>query len=170
MSSTKIVIIVLILIGVLFVIFVVRGAVRNDPEPDKNARVADAEKQKPPDWTKKIEGLFNSWKPKRPLEKKKYSLADKQTAQEKIQGDTKQPFRTVKFHLLGGSANVHYVDPTPISDKSMKDLNDQNCDLPGKFNPDNPKADLSRCSIVALKLGGTVTITCKTSPCEVEVE
>lgn len=161
----------LVLIGVLFLIFVVRGAFRNDPEPSNTNRVADAKKQKPPDWTKKIEGLFSSLKPKRPLEKKRYSLSGNQTAQETIQPDNKQPFRTVKFHLLSGGANVRYEDPTPVEDDSMKDLNDQKCPLPGNFDPDNPKADLSRCSIVALKLGGKLTITCQNnSACQVEVE
>ncbi|HEY3039037.1 MAG TPA: hypothetical protein VGJ66_09890 [Pyrinomonadaceae bacterium] len=175
MSSTKIVIIVLVLIGLLFVIFVVRGALRNDPAPPKGkAELKTSSKNtKPPNWTQKIEGLFSSLKPARPLEKKPYSWNSQNTIEETIKPDDKQPFRTVKFHLLPGSghATVKYKDDTPIQSDELEELKEQECELPADFNPDNPKADRSRCSIVALKRGGRVTFICDTSTaCKVEVE
>jgi hypothetical protein len=164
LSSTKIVIIVLVLIGLLFVIFVVRGGLRHDPPPpNNNERKANAAKQQPPGWTKKIEGLFSSLKPKRALEKKTYST----NATEPISPDQKQAFRTIKFHLLDGLPLVHYKNNTPVTG-DLHDLEDQDC-----FKLDNPKtSDPTHCSIVALKDGGTITISCQGTniPCRVEVE
>jgi hypothetical protein len=172
MSSTKIVIIVLVLVGLLFVIFVARGALRKDPKPDSDPTTA-AKEQKPPDWTKTIEGLFSSLKPKRALEKKVYSFNTDKPIEETIKPDDKQPFRTVKFHLLrgSGSARIEYTDVTPIQSKDLKDLQFQKCPLPADFNAKNPQADLSRCSIVALRRGGKVKVICTGNiACRVEVE
>jgi len=172
MSSTKIVIIVLVLVGLLFIIFVARGALRSDPQPSSN-RQTDAKRTKPPGWTKKIEGLFSSLKPKRALEKKVYSATTSASAEDKIKPDDKQPFRTVKFHLLSGSgsARIEYSDETPVQSDKLKDLKFQKCPLPGDFDAKHPEADLSRCSIVALKRGGKLTIICTgNSACRVEVE
>jgi hypothetical protein len=171
MSSTKIVIIVLVLVGMLFIIFVARGALRSDPQPSSN-RQTDAKRTKPPGWTKKIEGLFSSLKPKRALEKKVYSATTSATAADKIKPDDKQPFRTVKFHLLSGSgsARIEYNDDTPVQ-ANQKELKFQKFPLPAEFDSEHPEADRSRGSIVALKGGGTLTIICTgNSACRVEVE
>src|SRR6266496_6604331 len=141
MSSTKIVIIVLVLVGLLFVIFVARGALRNDSNTDADS-VAKKEK---PGWAKTIKGLFTSLQPKITLKQKEFSGHTEET----IKPDGKQPFRTVTFHLLSGRASIVYVDPKPVADK-FKKLQSQTCPLP------NPKGDdSSRCSIVVLKDGGT---------------
>jgi len=158
MSSTKIVIIVLVLIGLLFVIFVARGALRDEPREDPNA-VAKKDK---PGWTKTIKGLFTSLQPKVALKQKVFSGHTEDT----IKADEKQPFRTVTFHLLSGSASIQYEDQTrPISGELEK-LKSQTCPLP------NPKGDdRNRCSIVVLKGGGTLTFDCAVNTaCRVEVE
>lgn len=156
MSSTKIVIIVLVLIGLLFVIFVARGALRSDPQEDPDT-VATKEK---PGWTKTIKGLFTSLQPKIELKQKVFSGH----TEDSIKPDA-QPFRTITFHLLSGSASILYVDPEPISG-DLKRLQSQTCPLP------NPKGDdHSRCSIVVLKGGGAVTFDCVlNTACRVEVE
>jgi hypothetical protein len=69
MSSTKIVIIVLILMGLLFVIFVARGALRNDSNADADSVM----KKDKPGWTKTIKGLFSSLQPKIALKQKEFS-------------------------------------------------------------------------------------------------
>jgi len=157
MSSTKVVIIVLVLIGLLFVIFVARGTLRSDSNSDADA-VAKKEK---PGWTKTIKGLFSSLQPKIALKQKEFSGHFEDT----LKPDEKQPFRTVTFHLLSGRASIVYVDPKPVADK-FKKLQSQTCPLP------NPKGDdSSRCSIVVLKDGGTLTFDCElNSACRAEVE
>src|SRR5882762_2086772 len=135
MSTTKIVIIVLVLIGVLFIIFVARGALRNDPKPSSDPKTA-AKEQKPPGWTKTISGLFSSLQPKLELKQKTYSAS----TEEIVKPDDKQPFRTVKFHLLSGGAKIEYKDETPVQSKDLKDLKDQECPLPSDFDPKHPDA------------------------------
>lgn len=166
MSTTKIAIIVLVLIGLLFVIFVARGSLRNDPQPSSDPKTA-AQEQKPPGWTKTISGLFSSMQPKLELKQKTYSAKTEET----IKPDDKQPFRTVKFHLVSGSADIRYTDDTPVQSKDLKELKDQKCPLPADFDPKHPDADRSRCVIVALKKGGRLTFACQgNSSCRVEVE
>lgn len=166
MSTTKVVIIVLVLVGVLFIIFVARGALRNDPKPSGDPKTA-AKEQKPPGWTKTISGLFGSLQPKLELKQKSYSA----NTEELVKADDKQPFRTVKFHLVSGAAKIEYKDDTPVQSKDLKDLKDQECPLPADFDPKHPDADRSRCSIVALKKGGKLTFACQgNSSCRVDVE
>jgi hypothetical protein len=169
MSSTKIVVVVLILIGLLFVIFVARGAFRNEPAQPKGKQQLEssAKKTKPPGWTNRIKGLFTSLQPKA-LTGKVYSSS---TPKDTIPPDEKQPFRTVTFHLLSGTAEISYKDDTPIESGSpLKDMdNPQPCKLPQ--DPDPDISDPNRCSILALKRGGTLTFKCTgTSACRVKVE
>lgn len=166
MSSTKILVVVLILIGLLFVIFVARGALRSEPRPSSDPKTA-AKKEKPPGWTNSIKKLFSSMQPKLELKQKIYSL----NSEEKIKPDDKQPFRTVTFHRLSGGAEISYKDDTPIESGSpLKDMdNPQPCKLPQ--DPDPDISDRERCSILALKRGGTLTFKCTgNSACRVEVE
>ena len=166
MSSTKVVIIVLILVGVLFVIFVARGALRDEPKSKSDPKAA-AKAQKPPGWTKSISELFSSKQPKLELKQKFYSA----TTEEEIKSVTTPAFRTARFHLVSGSATIEYKDVTPIQAKDLKDLQDQECPLPADFDSEHPDADRSRCSIVALKGGGTLTFACNgKSACRVAVE
>jgi hypothetical protein len=166
LSSTKIVIIVLVLIGLLFIIFVARGALRTEPPPPKGKETSTvAKKTKPPNWTKTIKGLFSSLQPKA-LEGKVYSSNTTDT----IPPDNKQAFRTVTFHLLSGRAEISYKDKTPLEPNSpLKDMdNPQPCPLP-QTDPD--VKDRERCSILVLKQGGTLTFACAlNSACRVEVE
>ncbi len=159
MSTTKIVIVVLILIGLLFIIFVARGALRSDPDKDPESYASE----KKPGWAKAVRELFSSMQPKLELKQKYYTS----NAEETLRSDDKQPFRTATFHLLSGGAQINYKDLTPMeSDSPLSKLKDQECPLP------NPKGDdSSRCSIVALKRGGKFTFACKgTGGCRVEVE
>ena len=165
MSSTKIVIIVLVLVGVIFTIFVVRGALQHDSKPKDDELESSATKTKPPDWTATIKGLFSSLQPKIELQQSVYCANTEET----IKPDNKQPFRTVTFHWLSGRANISYKDETPLEPGSplKKMKNPQPCILPQV--DDVP--DKSRCSIVALKRGGKLTFTClDNAPCRVEAE
>ena len=162
MSSTKIVIIVLVLIGLLFIIFVARGALRSEPTPKSDQQTV--KKTKPPDWTKTIKSLFSSLKPGLALKQKVYSSG----TQETVQPDAKQAFRTATFHRLSGSAEITYEDKTPIEPGSpLKKMdNPQRCKL-----PDFDQSDPDRCAILAFKRGGTFTFACgQNSACKVEVE
>jgi hypothetical protein len=157
MSSTKIVIIVLVLIGLLFVIFVARGALRTDSssDPDKVA------KGRKPEWSKTIKGLFSSLQPKITLKQTDLSGHFEDT----IKPDNKQPFRTITFVWRSGKSSILYVDPVPVDDKYKK-LQRQRCPLP---NPDGD--DSKRCSIVVLKDGGTLTFDCDpNTSCAAKVE
>jgi hypothetical protein len=163
LSSTKIVVIVLILIGVLFVVFVARGALRN--EPGRKVDNTTAKQAPRPGWTETIKGLFSSLQPKLTLKQKVYNG---QSEPEKIPPDQDHPFRTVTFIKRQGRPVVVYQDLTPLEKGSpMKKMdNPQKCEL-----PDNDSPDKDRCSIVALKDGGTLTFACQdTNPCQVAVE
>ncbi|HEY8185388.1 MAG TPA: hypothetical protein VIF64_04940 [Pyrinomonadaceae bacterium] len=158
-SSTKIVIIVLVAVGVLFVIFVVRGAVRkdNDSDPDKVA------KEGKPGWSKTIKGLFGSLQPKIKLKQDKFSGHFEET----IPADPKKkPFRTITFIWRSGQSLIVYTDPVP-QEKKFERLQRQPCPLQ---NPDGD--DKTRCSIAVLKDGGTITFDCvpANSACSAELE
>jgi hypothetical protein len=167
MSSTKIVIIVLVLVGLLFIIFVARGALRNEAPPPKGKNLgSSAKKTEAPDWTKTVKGLFSSLQPKVKLKQTTYSAP----AEEPIAPDAKHPFRTVTFHWLSGRAEITYKDNTPLESGSpLKDMdNPQRCTLK---QVDSDVRDKERCSILALKGGGTLTFACKdNAACRVEVE
>jgi hypothetical protein len=161
MSSTKIVIVVLVLIAVLFVVFVLTGALSDDQPKagNKNDAVDFSKKGKTPGWSKAIGDLASSFKPKVELQKKIYS----ESAEETIGPDEKQPFRTATFRLLKGKALIEYEDNT---EDAIDELKEQECELP---NPDTD--DPKRGSIVALKQGGKLSFSCRgTDPCRVEVE
>jgi hypothetical protein len=165
MSSTKIVIIVLVLIGLLFIIFVARGALRNDPAAKSDQQTA--KKTKPPNWTKTIKSVFSRLKPGVELKQKTYSSISDET----IGPDDKQPFRTITFHRVSGISTITYTDITPIepgSDLSKNMDRPQVCTLP---QTDADVSDRQRCSIIAFKRGGTLHFECAlNSACKVEVE
>jgi hypothetical protein len=165
MSTTKVVIVVLILVALLFVILVTRGALTDDqPRPgNRNDSRTYSKKKEKPGWTKAIKGLssnrlFSSVVPKLALKQEDYSSS----TEEKVLPD-KKPFRTATFLLKAGRASIRYKDQTK---DAIDDLKDQECPLP---NPDSD--DHSRCTIIALKGGGTLTFSCEpNSACRVKVE
>ncbi len=167
MSPTKIVIIVLVLIALIFIVFVARGAFRDDPEPPKPTELeSTAKKTEGPGWTAAIKDLFGSMKPKIKLERTSYSSP----AEQKIPADEDHAFRTATFTLSSGNAHIEYRDNTPLtSDDPLREMdNPQECDLPD-FDAKAP----NKCSILALKGGGTFTFKCTTQnngPCLVKVE
>ena len=165
MSSTKILIVVLILIALLFVFFVIFGAaVSEDP---KAGNRNDAAEVSAPGWSKALGSLISSAKPKIDLKKKVYS----ESTEETIPPDDTQTFRTATFHLIRGRASIEYEDRSEealaeFPDDVRDELEEQECELPNSEN-DDPR----RCSIVALKKGGKLTFSCQGSdPCRVEVE
>jgi hypothetical protein len=163
MSATKIVIIVLVLIGVIFVVFIARGALRDESAPKSDQ--STAAKTRPPDWTKTIKGLFKSFQPALELNQSVYTT---NVDDEPIKPDPKHPFRTAKFHrsLTSGPATITFK---PIGGSPLKDMKDpQVCNLP---NLEDGVEDPDRCSIVAFKLGGTLEFKCTGNvPCRVTVE
>lgn len=160
MSSTKILIVVLILIALLFVFCVIYGAaVSEDP---KAGNRNDAAKVSAPGWSKGLGSLISSAKPKVELKKRVYS----ESTEETIPPDDTQTFRTASFHLIRGRASIEYEDETDDIPDELEDLKEQECELPNS-ETDDPR----RCSIVALKKGGKLSFNCQgTDPCRVEVE
>lgn len=162
MSPTKIVIIVLVLIALIFVAFVVRGGLRGEPKPASDA--STARKTRPPDWTRTIKSLFKSFQPSLELKQPVYTT----DVEEPIKPDPKHPFRTAKFHrsLTSGPATISFSATGGSPLKDMK--NPQVCDLP---QTEDGVEDRDRCSIVAFKLGGTLQFRCTGNvPCRVTVE
>lgn len=163
MSSTKIVIIVLVLVALIFVIFVVRGAFRNDPKAGDNPELAaknSTKKGGKPGWSKAINDLISSKQPGLTLKQSRYTS----NTTEEVPPDEESPFRTAKFRLISGTARIEYRDRTEKAEKM--DLDEQDFDLPNFDNEEDPKS----CSIVALEKGGTFTFQCKgTSGCRVDV-
>ena len=164
MSSTKVVIVVLVLVALLFVILVTKGALSKDkPKSGNRNDSTNYSKKEKPGWAKAIKGLsnnrlFSSVVPKLALKQANYSSS----AEEKVLPD-KKPFRTATFRLGIGSASIKYEDRTK---DAIDDLKKQECPLP---NPDSD--DRRRCTIIALKGGGTLTFSCQlNSVCRVDVE
>ncbi len=165
MSSTKVVIVVLVLVALLFVILVTKGALSKDkPKPGNKAESTRYSKKEKPGWAKAIKGLsnnrlFSSVVPKVVLKQKGYSSS----AEENVLPD-KKPFRTATFRLVTGAATIKYEDHTK---DAIDNLKSQPCPLPN-FDSD----DIRRCTIIALKGGGTLTFSCQPSnvPCRVDVE
>ncbi|HEV2913127.1 MAG TPA: hypothetical protein VGX92_07415 [Pyrinomonadaceae bacterium] len=149
MSTTKIVIIVLVLVAVIFALFLAKGALSSDQPKagNKNDAVEFNKKKKSPDWAKTIRRAMDSMRPKLVLKQKVFPSDPIE-----IPPDLKQPLRTGTFRLVSGSARVEYEDHTP----NAGDLQSQDFDLPN-FDNDDPRLG----SIVVLKLGGTLSITCK---------
>lgn len=167
MSGTKIVIIVLVLIALLFIAFVVSGALRKDPPPPKSTELeTSAKKTEQPGWAESVKDLFSSLKPKIELKRTFYSS----NAEEIITADEKHPFRVATFHLVTGRASIEYEDNTQLSsDNPLKEMdNPQEYELP---QTDDEVKDKRRCSILALKGGGKFTFKClDNAACRVEVE
>lgn len=160
MSSTKILIVVLILIALLFVFFVIYGAAVSE-EPKAGNR-NDAATVPTPGWSNWLGSLISAAKPKIELKKKIYS----ESTEEDIAPDDTKTFRTATFHLIRGAASIEYEDRTEDIPEELEDLKEQECPLPNR-----EARDQSRCSIVALKKGGKLTFSCQgTAPCRVEVE
>ena len=162
MSPTKVLIIVLVLIGLIFVAFIARGAFRHEPEPASDK--GTAAKTRPPDWTKTIKGLFKSVQPALELNQSVYTTDVDQT----IKPDPKHPFRTAKF-LRSRTSGTATITFTPIGGSPLKDMeNPQVCHLP---QTEDGVEDRDRCSIVAFKLGGTFQFRCTDKiPCRVTVD
>ena len=163
MSPTKVVIIVLVLIGLIFVVFIARGALRDEPKPKSDQ--STAAKTRPPDWTKTIKGLFKSFQPSLELRQSVYTT----DVDEPIKPDPKHPFRTVKFFRSNPLSGAAIITFKPIGGTPLKDMKDpQVCNLPEiKEQVEDP----NRCSIVAFKLGGTLEFRCTGNvPCRVTVE
>lgn len=161
MSSTKIVIIVLILVAVIFAIFVATGAFSSEPKSKSSNQAAKDFTKNPPAWTKAIKRFIGSRQPKLTLKRGRYTSS----TTEEVPPDEENPFRTATFHLISGSATINYEDRTDEAEDM--ELDEQKFNLP---NFDNEK-DIRRGSIVALKKGGTLTITCEgTSGCTIDVE
>jgi hypothetical protein len=161
MSSTKIVIVVLILIAVVFALFVTKGALSDDPpKPKGKAEEKRAAKEyKAPDWSGTIGGLFSSMQPALDLGRDRFSAGEFE-----VESDEERPFRVATFRLVRGSVNIDYEDQTEEAEDL--DLDDQEFTL-----PDDEAREPREGSIVALKRGGTLTISCNgTDPCEIEVK
>lgn len=160
MSTTKIVIIVLVLIALVFIIFVTKGALSEDqPKAGKrNDAVSFTKQNKAPGWTKTISSMFGSLRPKLVLSRKSFTS----NASESVPPDEDHSMRTGTFLRRAGSVHIRYVD---LTENAGEDLRVQEFDLP---NPDN--SDPNRGSIVVLKRGGQLQITCVSTPCRVDLE
>ena len=159
MSTTKIVIIVLVLVAVIFAVFLAKGALSSDqPKTGNKNDAADFnKKKKSPSWAKTISRAMDSMRPKLVLKQKEFPSDPIE-----IPPDPKQPLRTGTFRLVSGSARVEYDDHTP----NAGDLQEQDFDLPN-FDNEDPRLG----SIVVLKLGGRLSITCKgNNGCRVVLE
>ncbi len=182
MSSTKIVILFLILIALLFVVLVVRGSLADDePQASAGKAAENFTKQKQaPDWIKTIKDAFAWLQPKvqlpcgqtGELAKKCENLQLKTSFL--VLPDNRQSFRTANFRLINGSANICYrtnenapscADAKDLDKNAKPNLEAQSFDL-----PDSDAADPQRGTIVVLKKGGKITVICKSIPCKVDLE
>ncbi|MDX6711850.1 MAG: hypothetical protein QOH96_2866 [Blastocatellia bacterium] len=160
MSSTKVVILVLVLLAVVYIVFVSKGALSGEKQKpvNKDDAMKFIKEGKTPPWAKSLGGFFTSRRPKLVLKYDRYTANSEET----VKPDADHPFRNATFHLMQGTAHIKYVDSTEDAD----DLKDQEFDLPCLDNKD----DIRKSSIVALKSGGNLTITCTSNPCRIDIE
>jgi len=158
MSSTKVVILVLVLIAVVYIVFVSRGALSGEKQGPVSKDEAMKIVKETPAWAKSLGGFFNSRRPKLVLERARYTTNSEET----VKPDADNQFRNATFHLIQGTAHIKYVDST----EKAANLNKQEFDLLCLHNED----DTCSGSIVALKSGGKLTITCTSNPCRIDIE
>ena len=159
MDTQKIVIIVLVLIGAAFVIFVGVGSFKSEPKKDPK----DVEA---PTGSETFSKLFGGLQEKVVLDCDPTSRSNSGLRCEKLLLGKKPippakesslpflkktTFRTVKLVLISGQASVLYID----NKGGGKIKNPQRFDLP---NPENDGAKVE--SLVFLEKGGTLTISC----------
>ena len=156
MSSTKIVIVVLILIAVVFALFVTKGAL-SDEQPKRGGKDEAAQfssQDRAPRWSKTIDKLSGSMRPTLDLGDDIFPAGIY-----KVDPDEERPFRIAKFRPHTGSAYIVYVNATP-DEGELKVQKIESSDF----------ADGKKPSIVALKEGGQLTVSCTgTEPCSVRV-
>lgn len=169
MSSTKIVIIVLIIIVGIFIVFVVRGSMANEPKISKQEQGKAFSKKEPPAWTVFVKSALGYLAETEELKCQKKAapnsklICDGLPLDEKIRIPRKKgtSFRTVDFVLKKGKARIEYEDKTDEAEDL--EFDEQEFDLPSDETR-NPKVG----SIVILEDGGTLEIMCQTdSDCQV---
>src|SRR5437667_4047278 len=131
MSSTKIVLLALVLVAALYIVFVSKGAFSGDRSGQSNRAAATnfIKEKRTPGWAKYLGGLVNSRRPKLVLSKASYTVS----SEEDIKAEADHAFRKAAFHLVRGTAHIQYVDLT----ENAGDLQTQEFDLPCFDNTDD---------------------------------
>src|SRR6266850_8099040 len=126
MSSTKVVILVLVLIAVVYIVFVSKGALSGEKQKlvNKDEAMKFVKEKKTPAWAKSLGGFFNSRRPKLVLKRASYTANSEET----VKPDADHPFRNATFHVKLGKAHIKNVDSTENADKLK--LKEQECNLP----------------------------------------
>jgi hypothetical protein len=187
MNSTKIVILVLILIAVIFTVFVARGTLSQEPSKTDNQSEARnfTNKNQAPDWSKTLQDTFAWLKPRLKIqcgEEKEATKCENLQSRSpiKISEDKKQPFRLAKFRVPNSSnfmnsVNICYRAPTAKltcneAKEKAKEAGDINFNAQSFDLPNSDSNDRQQGTIVVIKEGGEITITCLSlNPCKVDL-
>jgi hypothetical protein len=181
MNSNKIVITVLILVVLTFAALVVWGSLRND-QPTRGNRSATKNFTKQEGfsaWRKWFDESLARFKPKAklPCGQNGLPLNKCDNLQQRsflVLPDSNQSFRTATFKLASGSANVCYrVNENAPSCADAKDPDEDakpNFEAQSFDLPDPSSNDPQRGTIVVLKKGGKITVTCLILPCRIDLE
>lgn len=162
MNSTRIAIVVLILLGVLFASTMLLTDRSNSSARGNNK---DLNKMRAPDWVKSFGKLLGPKTPKLKLNGSPFKFED---SLERIQvPPAEDDFRTATFHLKSGTGvKIEYFDETS---GAGEDLRHQTLELPREKSDSDD--DPRRGTLTILKAGGRLEIKdCKGGPCEVVVE
>jgi len=165
--STKILIIVVIVIALLFVVAMLWGVGkhRNEHTDPKNFQT--------PGWVKNGLGkLFGSAIPKLEVDPRKFAISPGQSfgpiTIKAVQEDGPQ-FRKAKFRLTAGRATITYIDVTPDRPTELSDT--QKVAFPAPSDEAARKDKPNEGLITAMRGGGKLTIHCEGPvPCALEVE
>jgi hypothetical protein len=180
MSQNKIIIILILLLA-LFVFSVMWGSLRNDKSAGGNRSATKNFTKQPEfsDWRKWFDESVARFKPKAELPCGQNDLPlDKcdnlQQRSFPVSPDDAQSFRTATFKRVSGSANVCYRvnENTPsCADAKNRDEDEKpNFDAQSFDLPDPSSNDPQRGTIVVLKKGGKIVVTCLILPCRVDLE
>src|SRR5882762_7352832 len=102
MSSTKVVVLVLVLIAVGYIVFVSKGALSGEKQGPVSKDEAMKIVKETPAWAKSLGGFFNSRRPKLVLKCDRYTA----NAEETVKPDADHPFRNATFHVKLGKAHI----------------------------------------------------------------
>ena len=159
--STKILIIVVIVIALLFVVAMLWGALKHEPTQDKKNPVI-------PSWVKSgLSGLSGSSDSKVKFDSVKFVVAPGRLSEKitvPVAPNTSDRPRTAKFRRTSGQVvDLNYTDAT--SDPPKGFAKEQPVTFPAskKDEPARYGKDPDLGSISVLKAGGTMTIDCRKS-------
>lgn len=183
MSVSKIAVVVLILLGLLFFFGVGAGLHFNGQDEEK-ARCCEREdcprKDCSPDWTESLSGLFDSLRPRLDLPPSEQAKLARIPALSSVSLNVpaaessllSPPLRMATFRRSAGLVQIVFVPahPEKIPDSMRKLRDPQKLSLP-RTEKRKENDDLQQGSVAIVETGGVLNVAClSNTPCQLELK